>query len=288
MQPAVVTFTFDATLQYADGASVRLETIALAAVMFGALLVAGILASRTPAVGPYVPAPTLRWDDLVFIVLGAVPAAIVGGRIGYVVDHSAFYGAHPWTFLDPAQGGFSLTTAVPAAALGGALIARLIAAPVTRWLHVAAVPLLVLLAGAKLAAVLGGTGQGSVSDAAWATAYLGAGPWGSLSPEVPSHPSQVYEALATAVALAAMYPISRIDVVARRDGAAFFAAVGLWAIGRFLVAFTWRDPAVFAGLRMEQLMLVLLVFAAALGFLERRRAPMLTSLPSEFADPDLL
>ena len=33
-----------------------------------------------------------------------------------------------------------------------------------------------------------------------------------------------------------------------------FAAIGLWAIARFFVTFTWRDPSVFGPFRMEQLL----------------------------------
>ena len=58
-------------------------------------------------------------------------------------------------------------------------------------------PLLFGLAAGKLTMVLGGDGQGVPWDGLWATAYLGPGPWLSLAPDVPSHPSQVYEALAT-------------------------------------------------------------------------------------------
>ena len=62
-------------------------------------------------------------------------------------------------------------------------------------MHALILPLLFVLAAGKLTMVLGGDGQGVPWDGAWATAYVGPGPWCSLAPEVPSHPSQVYEAL---------------------------------------------------------------------------------------------
>ena len=52
--------------------------------------------------------------------------------------------------------------------------------------------------------VLGGTGQGQPWLGDWATAYLGEGPWGSLAPALPSHPSQAYEGIATLVILVAL------------------------------------------------------------------------------------
>jgi phosphatidylglycerol:prolipoprotein diacylglycerol transferase len=269
-----LTLTFDPVLRLSNTSTVRYETIGLAIVILLGLLLAARIGSITPAVGPYVPAPGLRVDDLVFIVVGAIPGAILGGRLGYVLDHLAYYQANPAAIADPAQGGLSLTLAVPFAILTGGLIARLLGAPVGRWMHALALPLLFVLAAGKLIGVLGGTGQGVPADVPWATAYGGPGPWGSLAPDIPSHPSQVYEAIAVGLAIVALALVSRIEVIARRDGAALFAALGLWALARFAVAYTWRDPAVAGPLGMDQLLALGLVLLAALGLLERRRAPL--------------
>ena len=272
--PAVISFAFDPVIELSDMASVRLETIALAVVLFLGLLLAARMAVITPSIGPYIPAPGLRFDDLVFILVGAVPGAIAGGRLGYVVDHLAYYKANPAAILDPAQGGLTLTLAVPLGILTGGFIARLLGAPVGRWLHAAAFPLLFVLAAGKLIGVLGATGQGGPSDLPWATAYTGAGPWGSLAAEIASHPAQVYEAILVGLAIAGLAAAGRMEVIARRDGAAMFAAIALWAIARFLVAFTWRDPAAVGPLRMEQLLDLGLLALAGLGLLERARAPL--------------
>ena len=274
MPLGVITLAFDPVVELSDTSSVRVETIALAVVLFLGLILAARMALITPSVGPYVPAPGLRFDDLVFILVGAVPGAIVGGRLGYVLDHLAYYKDNPAAILDPGQGGLTLTLAVPLGILTGGFIARLLGAPVGRWLHAAAFPLLFVLAAGKLIGVLGATGQGAPSDLPWATAYAGAGPWGSLAAEIASHPAQAYEAILVGLAIAGLAAVGRIEVVARRDGAAMFAAIGLWAIARFLVAFTWRDPAALGPLRMEQLLDLGLLAVAALGLLERARAPL--------------
>jgi prolipoprotein diacylglyceryltransferase len=270
----VITLAFDPVVELSESSSVRVETIALAVVLFLGLILAARMAIITPSIGPYVPAPGLRFDDLVFILVGAVPGAIAGGRLGYVLDHLAFYKANPGAILDPAQGGLTLTLAVPLGILTGGFIARLLGAPVGRWLHAAAFPLLFVLAAGKLIGVLGATGQGAPSDLPWATAYAGAGPWGSLAPEIASHPAQVYEAILVGLAIAGLAMSAQFEVIARRDGAAMFAAIGFWAIARFLVAFTWRDPTVLGPLRMEQALDLGLLVIAALGLLERARAPL--------------
>jgi prolipoprotein diacylglyceryltransferase len=148
-------------------------------------------------------------------------------------------------------------------------------------MHAAAVPLLFVLAAGKLAGVLGATGQGLAADAPWATAYLGPGPWGSLAADVASQPAQVFEALLVAAAIGILILASRFEVIARRDGGALFAAVGLWALARFVVAFTWRDPAILGPLRIDQVLSLLLIGLSVIGLVERRRAPFRTAGWSE-------
>jgi len=274
VSPAVIQLAFDPVLRLSDTASVGYETIALAIVIFIGLALAARIGSQTPDIGPYVPAPGLRVDDLVFCVVGAVPGAIVGGRLGAVLDHFDYYRANPGAIVDPAQGGLTLTLAVPFGIFTAAVIARLLGTPVARWLHAAALPLLFVLAAGKLVGVLGGTGQGAPSDLAWATSYSGPGPWGSLGPAIPSHPSQVYEALLVTLAIFAFLAASRLEVVARRDGAAMFVALGLWAVARVLVGLTWRDSAVLGPLGAEQLFALLVLAIAVVGFVERWRAPL--------------
>jgi prolipoprotein diacylglyceryltransferase len=270
----VITLAFDPVVELGETSSVRVETIALAIVLFLGLILAARMAQITPSIGPYVPAPGLHFDDLVFILVGAVPGAIAGGRLGYVLDHLGYYRDNPAAILDPAQGGLTLTLAVPLGILTGGFIARLLGAPVGRWLHASAFPLLFVLATGKLIGVLGATGQGAPSDLPWATAYIGPGPWASLAAEIASHPAQVYEAILVGLAIAGLAAAGRVEVIARRDGAAMFAAIGLWAIARFFVAFTWRDPAVLGPLRMEQLLDLGLLAVAGLGLFERARAPL--------------
>lgn len=288
MTPAVITFSFDPVLKLGDTSSVRIETVALAAVLLIGLILAARIGRATPAVGPYVPAPGLRPDDLTFIVVGAAPGAIVGGRLGYVLDHLQYYVANPAAIVDPSKGGLELTLAVPLGVLTGALIARLVGAPVTRWMHAGALPLLFVLAAGKLAGVLGANGQGSPSDLPWATAYLGVGPWDSLVPSLPSHPAQVYEAALGLVAIIVFSVVSRVEFIARRDGAALFAAVGLWAIGRFIAVFFWRDEVVTGPLRFDQVLLLLVIAGCVVGLVERRRAPLLDlAEPNEEIEEDL-
>jgi phosphatidylglycerol:prolipoprotein diacylglycerol transferase len=262
---AVITFDFEPFVSVGDGV-VRWETLGVAVALFAALGLAGI-GARTME---------LRADDMIFIVLGIVPGAVVGGRLGYVLLHPAFFGARPGTILDPSVGSLELGLAVVGGALTGGIVAALLGGAVGRWFHISALPVLMALGAGKLALVLGGRGQGQPWDGAWATAFAGPGPWGSLGADIPSHPSQTYEGFATLIVLLAMMAILALPGLRRPDGRAFLIALGLWALVRALVAMTWRDPIVFGPLRAEQVLDLAIVAGCVAGFailLRRERPP---------------
>jgi prolipoprotein diacylglyceryltransferase len=101
-----------------------------------------------------------------------------------------------------------------------------------------------VLGGGKLAMALGGSGQGSPLVAVWSTAYLGPGPWGSLVPELPSHPAQLYEGIGTLV-LVLLLILGGVGEHSRaKQGRLLLLAIGAWAMVRAAVSITWRDPAV--------------------------------------------
>lgn len=266
---AVIELTFDPILRIAD-LEIRVATLFLAAILLAGLLMAARIGRRTPQVSPFVPPPSLRPDDVPFLVLGIVPGAVIGGRLEYVLIHLDYYAAHPAAIVDPSQGGLALGFAVVGGILGGIAIARLVGAPAGRWMHASALPVLFVLAAGKLAAVLAADGQGAPTDAWWATAFTGPGPWASLAPEIPAHPSQVYEGLATTAVLAVLGLAVRAGFFGRRDGSALLAGVALWALGRGSVAFSWRDATV-AGPFMAEHLVLAVVIVGCIGGLIRLR-----------------
>ncbi len=251
---AVVEFAFDPYLRLGIGA-VRWETIGLAATVLVALIAAGVAARRAG----------LRQDDLLYIGLGVVPGAIIGGRLGYVLLHADYYGANPGAIIDAGQGSLQLSLAVVGGTLTGLYVARLLDAPAGPWLHVAALPLLLAIEGGKLAMAWGGRGQGQPSIDSWATAYLGPGPWGSLVPALPSIPSQIVEGLATGGVAALIVVAILAGVLRWADGRSFLVAVGGWLIVRLVVASTWRDPAVLGPLRADQVISLVLLVLVVVG-----------------------
>jgi prolipoprotein diacylglyceryltransferase len=100
-------------------------------------------------------------------------------------------------------------------------------------------------------------------DASWATAYLGPGPWGSLAPELASHPAQLYEGIASLV-LAAMLGLGGVgNGSSAEDGRPFLIVVGAWAAVRAVVSMTWRDPATLGPLPVGGVLAAAIVVGAA-------------------------
>jgi len=245
---AVIAFDFDPLIRLTDDLVVRWQTLALAAVIAACLIVAGWGARRAD----------LRADDLLFIVIGAVPGAIVLGRLGYAIDHWDAFGSDPLRLLDPARGSLDLAAGVVGGVLAGAYVASLLGASIGRWAHLAALPLLVAIGAGKLTMILGGSGQGLPSGAVWATAYLGPGPWGSLAPALPSIPSQALEGFATLGWAVILVIVSALARWPRPDGRLLLIGIAGWAFLRAAISTTWRDPAVLGSLGTAGVMSVVI------------------------------
>jgi phosphatidylglycerol:prolipoprotein diacylglycerol transferase len=278
---AAITFEFDPVLRLADGLAVRWYLVALVAIITVGLVAAGLIARRDG----------LRADDLLFIAVASVPGAIIGGRLGYVLLHLDYYTANVTAVTDPAQGSLELSLAMFGGMLSASYVAVLLGAPIGQWLRAATLPLLFMLGAGKLAMVLDGSGQGQPSDVSWATAYLGAGPWATMAPELPSHPAQVYEGIATLVILVLLTLLLAAGSFKTRDGRLFFLGMGTWALARGAVTLTWRDSPVVLGFGAGSFIaaaLTLVLFLAGLVVLVRPQRPGKTGpsdLDLSWADP---
>ena len=276
MPTASIVFEFDPLLRLSDGIVVRWQTVALIVVIASGLILAGLIARREG----------LRSDDLLFIAVATVPGAVVGGRIGYVLLHLDYYGINSTAILDAGQGSLELGLAVVGGACSGSYVAALLGAPLGRWMRTAILPLLLVLGAGKLTMVLGGAGQGLPADLAWATAYAGPGPWGSLGAALPSHPAQAYEGIGTLLLALGLTLALAAGAFGVRDGRLFLVGLGGWAAIRAVASLAWRDPTVMLGLNAAGLIAAIVAIASLLGFLRmaRRRARPSPDAPGSAGD----
>lgn len=265
----LIELAFDPVVQVGE-LGIRWQTIGVTVALLLALALAGTIAGRDRR----------RVDDLAYIVMGAVPGAVVGGRLLHGAAYWEAYAQDPQRLLDPGLGSLSLLGAVLGGAISGAYIVSLLGASWRRWADVAAIPLMLAIGLGKLAQLLGGSGQGSPFDGAWAVAFVSAGPWHSLSPGIAAHPSQVYEGLWMLIGI----PVVLVVAVAGRNlgrrlpgrrrsaprpratGVLFVLALEWFLLGRVLIGFTWRDDVTVGPLNPEQAFAVAALIALVVGF----------------------
>ena len=263
MQPTlgVIELSFDPAFDIGN-LTLRWQTVGVTVAL---LVTLGAAARRTRG-------SDLRLADLVLIVCGAVPGAVIGGRIVHGLVFPEAYLAQPATLLDPSVGSLSLLGSVLGGTASAAYIAHLVGAPVRRWADLAAAPLLVALGLGKIAQLLGGSGQGLAFFAPWAVAFPGDGPWVDVRSDMPSHPSQLYEALFLLVGVPIVVRYSRRIREQLPIGGLFIVALAWFLLGRVLIGFTWRDDRLMGPLNLEQVLAALLLggVALALGLLSGR------------------
>ena len=249
----VVRLSFD-PLVSVGALQLRWDAVALVAILLLALTT-WVLRLRH-ALGA-----ALRFDDVCFVLLGAIPGAVVGGRLVHVLDYADVYLLRPLTMLDLGRGSASLVGAVIGGALSAAYICRLLGGKVGVWADAASVPMLLVIGLGKLALVLGGGGQGVPNEGSLAIAYTGSGPWRSLDALTPAIPSQALEGAWTLLGIPVVLVVDRLLRARGRAGRgiSLLVVIAWWLVGRTMVALTWRDDPVIGPVGAEGLATVVVL-----------------------------
>lgn len=224
----------------------------LGAVIIGSWWMRRLLQNgRLWAQGQPRPSPT-QMDDFAFIALFA---AIIGGRIGYILFYMlpneamrAAIAADPITLLQIWEGGLSFHGGFLGVLLAGLWFARRHQLPVLTFgdLLAAAVPIGIFLV--RLANFINGELYGRHSNVPWAMRFPEGGydfasrTWIWLGGEQPRHPSQLYEAALEGAALFALIALACFRIKSlQRPG----VNIGIFLLGygffRFMLEFT-RQP----------------------------------------------
>jgi phosphatidylglycerol:prolipoprotein diacylglycerol transferase len=206
---------------------------------------------------------TLRWQlkkrgtkpDFAWVmVITAIIGGILGAKIHYLIIHPDEWPSNLWS-------GRGLVW------FGGMFGALLLAAIVTL---ISKVKVMVIMDGAAYAMASGyavgrmgcflvGDDYGKVTDLPWGIAF----PKGSPPIDVPVHPTQLYEILASLVIFALLWWVIQPHV--KRDGVMFFVYLILAGFERFMVEFVRTNPSVALGLTQQQWISIALFVLGAAG-----------------------
>jgi phosphatidylglycerol---prolipoprotein diacylglyceryl transferase len=268
---AVIELAFDPLLRLGP-LIVPLRALGVAGAIMAGLLLAAYLGRREG----------LRADDLLFVAVGAVLGAVVGGRLLHALVFWPAYQTDLLALLDPARGSLSLTGAVAGGCLAGTYVATHLDGTVGTWADVAAAPLLLAVGLGKLAQLLGGSGQGSAFDGSWAVAFVGPGPWAGPSVATPAHPAQVYEGLWALLGVPVLLLLFRRG---QGSGRLLMVALTWWLLGRIAAASTWRDDHLVGPFNAEQVLGICLFLFAGGTLIALRREEAAEPLEAASTEP---
>ncbi|MHB1158993.1 MAG: prolipoprotein diacylglyceryl transferase [Chloroflexota bacterium] len=213
-------------------------------------------------------------DDVVYVVLWAVPFALVGARLFHVVDAWQYYATYPLQILAIQEGGLAIYGGLMGGMVGGAVAARRRGLPLWKLMDVAAPSMILGQAIGRVACFLNGEHQGPPASLPWATSYVHPG---SLAPDsLPRHPAQLYEMLYDLLLFGLLLLLRRR---VKQEGVLFTLYAALYAFGRFWISALREDAAFFMGLKEAQVISIatfLLALPLAL-YLWRRESRVLGS-----------
>ena len=199
------------------------------------------------------------------MAFAALVGGLVGARVYFVFDNLGDTGDDIFGSLFSGSG---LTWY--GGAIGGAIAVFLWA----RWrgilnlslLDLAAAPLAIGYAIGRVGCQLSGDGDyGEAWDGPWAMAY----PDGTVSTDVPVHPTPVYETLAMGSVAIVLWGLRDRF----RPGALFALYLLLAGAERFLVEFVRRNDAVALGLTQAQWLSIAMIVVGGFWFATRRGGP---------------
>ena len=209
-------------------------------------------------------------DDIISAGQWAILAGLIGARLYEVVFNWDYYGQFPGKIIAVWEGGLAIHGGLIVGPLVGAWLAARWRLPVLRALDVAA-------PSTSLAQAIGRWGNffneeafGRPTDLPWKL-YISPPhrPLGYAQYDY-FHPTFLYESLWDLAVFVALVVWLR-PALARRPGALFFAYLGLYSVGRFVIEGLRLDSFWLAGLRVPQLASVLGVVIAVIGLAWARR-----------------
>ncbi len=195
----------------------------------------------------------LSADHVSSLIMVALVAGVLGGRIAYVAQNPAAFAGNLGSVVSLNPGLFDMVGALAAALIAAFVYGQRKELPLLPTLDVL-VPFFGMLAiGIGLMNFASGNAFGMETDLPWGIEL-----WGATR-----HPSQVYEVLAAFVTFNLLYP-AKLD--AKSAGLNFATFVAITAGYRlFLEAFRGDSTLVFGSIRAAQLTMFVLLAAALWG-----------------------
>jgi len=209
----------------------------------------------------------LSLDDLLDLLLWAVPAAIIGARIYYVAFQWQYYGSHPLDMLKIWQGGLAIHGGV----IGGIIAVYMFShrRKISFWALTDAISLSLILGQAigRIGNLMNGDAYGVPTQLPWGIRFPASSPAGIAYPGQATHPSMIYEMILNLLIFALLWQLRKRDY---KDGFITSMYFILYSVARSIVSFTRGDSLWLGSIRAAHLISAVLIVLFSLLIFSRR------------------
>ncbi len=222
-------------------------------------------------------------DDAYTLALVGVPSGIVGARLLYVWERGNW---SPGEIIAINEGGISIWGAILGGVAGAFAFAVWRRYPIGRGLDIAAFGLILGQAVGRLGDLVNGEHLARPTGLPWGVIYTDpdSSAWAYSATVGAHHPATSYELLGDLVILGVLFVVL-FRVFRRRPGLTFFVYLVSYAVMRFFLTYLRIDSSELLGLRVPQVVSLIVVIAAIAGVWYFLRQPAEPEPPGPDAPP---
>lgn len=199
-------------------------------------------------------------DDIIDLVLVAVPFGIIGARTYYVIFNWSYYSGDFFKMINLRGGGLAIHGAVIGGVLSGYIFCKIRKLNFYELIDFAAPALILGQAIGRWGNFTNGEAHGKATSLPWAIPVDGQ----------MVHPTFLYESIWNfAIFLLLIFFGKKLK---KKDGDVFLIYMGLYSIGRFFIEGMRTDSLMLGPLRMAQVIsIVLISFSVYFLFVKKRK-----------------
>ncbi len=200
-----------------------------------------------------------RDEDLMDLLIVAIPSAIIGARLYYVIFQFDYYKNNLSEIINIRGGGLAIHGGIIAAVIVGAVFCKIRKVNFWQIADITAPSIILGQAIGRWGNFINQEAYGTVTDL----------PWGIIVDGQKVHPTFLYESLWNIVVFLFLLWYRRKG--RKKDGEVFLLYAILYSVGRFFVEGLRTDSLMFGGFRVAQLISIAIIITMTGIFIKRRK-----------------
>ncbi len=200
-----------------------------------------------------------RDEDLMDLLIVAIPSAIIGARLYYVIFQFDYYKNNLSEIINVRGGGLAIHGGIIAAVIVGAVFCKIRKVNFWQIADITAPSIILGQAIGRWGNYINREAFGTVTDL----------PWGIIVNGHKVHPTFLYESLWNIVVF--MFLLWYRRKGRKEDGEVFLLYAILYSVGRFFIEGLRTDSLMFSGFRVAQLISIAIIITMTGIFIKRRK-----------------